>query len=132
MEVMVGMVIIAMVFLSTMATLAIGFQASENARLNGDAQFWLESELETIRAMDWSEVEALQAKYETAAKAGESLSFTNSSTDPRLSSALQITNRSSRSDQVEIILSVEWTDTKGKTHDANMVTIVTESGVSAT
>ncbi|WP_269538925.1 type IV pilus modification PilV family protein [Cerasicoccus fimbriatus] len=130
-EVMVGMVIISLVFLSTMATLSIGFRASENARLNADAQFWLESELESIRSLDWSEIEALQSKYDLYKEEGKALSFTNSGTDPRLTSSLAIADRNGRSDQVEITLSVAWTDKKGKTHDANMVTLVTQSGVSA-
>lgn len=130
-EVMIGSVIIAMVFLSTMATLSIGFRSSESARLNADAQFHLESELEYIRSLSWSEIETLKTNYDNAKDSNKSLSFYTASTNNRLASAISLTNRESRSDQMEILLEVSWTDTKGKTHNANLVTIVTKSGVSA-
>lgn len=130
-EVMVGMMVIALVFLSTMATLSIGFRASENARLNGDAQFFLESELETIRSMTWTEVQALKTQYDKNVDANKTTAFTTYSPDSRLSSSISISSRNSRSDQYEILLSVTWADAKGKNHEANMVTLVTRSGVTA-
>ncbi|MBK1858566.1 prepilin-type N-terminal cleavage/methylation domain-containing protein [Cerasicoccus arenae] len=130
-ELMIGMMIIAMIFLSTMATLSIGFRASENARLNGDAQYFLESELEYIRTLKWAEIETLKQAYEANQKTSDSTKFTSISPDPRLSGIVSITARNSRSDQVEVLLSVQWNDSKGKSHDANIVTIVTKSGVTA-
>ncbi|MEO0795997.1 MAG: hypothetical protein AAFX93_12585 [Verrucomicrobiota bacterium] len=114
-----------------MATLSIGFRSSESARLNADAQFHLESELEYIRSLSWSEIETLKTNYDNAKDSNKSLSFYTASTNNRLASAISLTNRESRSDQMEILLEVSWTDTKGKTHNANLVTIVTKSGVSA-
>lgn len=130
-EVMVGMMVIALVFLSTMATLSIGFRASENARLNGDAQFYLEQELETIRSMSWNEIQSLKNTCEKNADAGATTPFTTVSPDGRLSSNITISSRNSRTDQYEVLLSVTWTDAKGKNHEANMVTLVTRSGVTA-
>lgn len=130
-EVMVGMVVIAIVFLSTMATLDIGFRASQNARLNADAQFLLESEIERIRALSWTEVEALQSKFEQNKQAGLATEFGVANANQQLANSLQITDRDGRTDQVEVLLSVTWTDGKGKQHEANLVTLVTQSGISA-
>lgn len=130
-EVMVGMVVIAIVFLSTMATLDIGFRAAQNSRLNADAQFLLESEIERVRAMTWSEVEALQSQYKRDKEAGNTTAFGTTNNNAKLATSLTISNRNNRSDQLEVFLSVTWTDSKGKSHEANMVTLITQGGISA-
>ncbi len=130
-EVMVGMVVIAIVFLSTMATLDIGFTASQNARLNADAQFFLENEVERLRAMNWTELETLKSSYESNKEQGASTAFGATPTNDKLTSDLTIGYRDSRTDQMEVLLQVTWTDKKGKLHEANMVTLITRSGISA-
>ncbi|MGE9296986.1 MAG: type IV pilus modification PilV family protein [Puniceicoccales bacterium] len=127
-EVMVGMVIIAIIFLSTMATMSIGFRASENTRQNAEAQFYLESELEYLRSLDWSELEELRTKY---AESKTPLSFLSAAPNDAMSGGLVIGYRDGRTNQMQVVLTTEWTDAKGKTHDANFVTIITDGGVSA-
>lgn len=129
-EVMVGMMVIAIVFLSTMATLDIGFRASQNSRLNADAQFAMEAEVERIRSLSWSELQALQDQFENNKTSGKTTPFVTNS-NAQLTTSLEIADRDGRADQLQVLLSVAWEDSKGKSHDARLVTIITQRGISA-
>ncbi|WP_309400412.1 PulJ/GspJ family protein [Cerasicoccus maritimus] len=120
-EVMVAMSLVAMVMGSAFAALRPAMLASENSRLNVSANEMLLTEMERVRGMDWDDALALE----------DGASFVTPLADNRLSTVIYVSERESREDQLQVILEVNWTDARGKTQQARMVTFITQYGISA-
>lgn len=61
-EVLVAVTMLTLVFLAAMAALNQGFNMVENARFGTHASQILQSEMETLRMMDWAQIEALPSE----------------------------------------------------------------------
>lgn len=120
-EVMIAMSLVAMVMGSAFIALRPAMRASENSRLNVQANEILLSEMERIRGMSWDEAQKLD----------DEAPFITPVTDPRLSTQIRVSERDNRDDQLEIILEVNWTDAGGKAQQARIVTLITQYGISA-
>lgn len=113
-EILVGMVVFAIVSAGVFSGLIQSTMLKEAATNELDATILLSNEMEYIRALDWPEVEKI----------------TNDSAFTTLPNGSKfITKRSVATPiagQREIELVVSWTDSKEKTFNVSVITLITE------
>ncbi len=114
-ELMVGIMILGIVLASTFAGMKQGFFLLENTRANTQVAQVLQDEMENLRAMNWSSIEALS---------GESEFF--ESYDGYMG---QRAISTLKEDQLQVVLSVSWTDTRGIEHLSNYISNFTKEGL---
>jgi Tfp pilus assembly protein PilV len=121
-EVMVAFGVLTLVFFSSMVVISRGFRMVEDARFNTLASQVLQSEIETLRLKNWSELTALSASEsftissDFAAAGFTGLTGTRTITTPR-------------SDTRRITVSLSWKTSNQMTHSRKYVTYMCKNGL---
>ena len=121
-EVMIAFGVMALIFFSSMVVLTRGFRMVEDARYNTLASQVLQSEIETLRLKNWSEVTALSASENFTINSDFSDAGFNGLTGTR-------TISSPRSDTRRITVSLSWKTSNQMTHSRSYVTYMSKNGL---
>jgi prepilin-type N-terminal cleavage/methylation domain-containing protein len=121
-EVVVASLVLGLVFVSSITTLTYGYKLLENARFNTLASQVIQSEIETLRLRNWSQISALPAKAAIAISSDMSTAAFNKFSGWRVVS-------SSRPDTKLIVVGVQWTATSGQVHSRRYTTYMTKDGL---
>lgn len=121
-EVMVAMTVLILVFVSSVSAITIGFRVVEDTRMNTLASQVLQSEVETLRLKNWSEISALPA----------SASFTidstlNAAAFDRFTCQRVVTDENA--DLKQIVLTVSWNAINGQPRVRRYVTYIARGGL---
>ncbi len=120
---MVGSVLALIILLSAFGALKFSIDSSKRATDKAHAMEILQSEIESIRAMDWSTFSALPTA-ETSVTLNDD--FTSDFTT-RYTLKRQISTRAT--DQREVLVKISWQDNYGTTYTGEYLTYVTKSGL---
>lgn len=123
-EVVVSLTLMAIVFTAAFGSYYLGIRLLEDARHRLRASQIIQSEVERLRTLNWSALQALDASA-TFIPSGEYVAqFAN----------LYTTERSveffSAGNQAEITIEVDWTNSKGIQSSESFSTVFTKGGLS--
>ena len=139
-EAMVAMTIIALVIIGSLAAMGQVNLLSEKGRKQATADFYLRTETEQLRSMDWAEVETLSntiLAYENTNDGGYFPNLQTLSTDQLSADGMsaqtkcQALNDDGETGRTIFHMTVKWADKSGKNHEESRVLIITEGGFSA-
>ena len=119
---MIGVLILGIVFATTFAAINQVFFLIESARHNTRTAQILQGEMESLRTMDWASLSALQSESTFEAESGSLASYGDDYTCERVINTV-------KADQREVLLKVNWTDTRGLDHQQNYITYFTKEGL---
>lgn len=123
-EVVVSLTLMAIVFTAAFGSYFLGLRLLEDARHRLRASQIIQSEVERLRTLNWSALQALDT----------SAAFTPSGEYVAQFANLYTTARSieffSSGDQAEIIIEVDWTNSKGIQSSESFATVFTKGGLS--
>ena len=121
-EVIVASLVLVMVFISSIATLTYGYKLMENARFNTLASQVIQSEIETLRLKNWSQLSALPSHGTIAISSDMATAAFNKFTGWRTVSLV-------RTDTKRIVVGVQWTASSGQVHSRRYTTFMTKDGL---
>lgn len=121
-EMIVASLVLGMVFISSIATLTYGYKLMENARFNTLASQVIQSEIETLRLKNWSQLNALPSHGTIAISSGMATAAFNKFTGWRTVSLV-------RTDTKRIVVGVQWTASSGQVHSRRYTTFMTKDGL---
>ena len=114
-ELMVGMMILGIILASTFSAMKQGFYLIESTRNNTQVSQILQDEMESLRTMNWSAIEALQSS-------GGFFEEISGYTCQRVISA-------PKANQLEVVLTVSWTNSRNMDFTTKYITYFTKEGV---
>jgi prepilin-type N-terminal cleavage/methylation domain-containing protein len=121
-EVIVASLVLGLVFISSIATMTYGYKLLENARFNTLASQVIQSEIETLRLRNWSQISALPAK--------EAITITKTMADAGFNRFTGWRAISSiRANTKAIVVAVQWTASSGRVHSRRYTTYMTKDGL---
>lgn len=126
-EVLIAMVIMGMVIGSSVVCMGYGFTRIENARHATRISQILQTEMETLRAMSWEEIETLVNDQ------GKSSTFVvhfESSEDRIRDLVATRTIEDTKTNMKTITLTATWKDSKNTEHDLSYATWYGKEGLS--
>ena len=121
-ELMIAVVILGMVFGSAFGVLGQGFNIIETSRDYTRVSQILQSEMESLRTKNWTELTALPAKAEFEPDPSFVLAFKDRYTCTRVLTKPEV-------DQRKILLIVSWKTRKGPLHTRFYTTKYTKNGI---
>jgi prepilin-type N-terminal cleavage/methylation domain-containing protein len=121
-EVLVASVILSMVFVSSIGAMTIGYRLLENARFNTLAAQIIQSEIETLRLMNWSQISTLPANEAITIDTALANASVNRFTGNRI-----VTNV--RANTKAIVVNVQWTAVSGQVHSRRYMTFMGKDGL---
>jgi len=121
-EMIVASLVLGMVFISSIATLTYGYKLMENARFNTLASQVIQSEIETLRLKNWSQLSALPSHGTIAISSDMATAAFNKFTGWRTVSSV-------RPDTRRIVVGVQWTASSGQIHSRRYTTFMTKDGL---
>jgi len=122
-EVMFASLVLVLGITTAIVTLQRGFQALDTARNYTYAGQLMQSELESLRLKNWSQLEALQAAGATAVETDPTASST------RTTFACTRTITAPKADMKEITLVATWRGYDGRNHSARVITRYGRNGL---
>ena len=122
-EVMLASFVLVLAITGAITTLQRGFQALDTARNYTYASQVMQSEIERLRLVNWTELQALQ----DAGDASIPMTSVAGTTSAQLSCTRQI--RDLKTDMKEITLTTTWLGHDGRSHDAKFITRYGRSGL---
>ncbi|MFP4070356.1 MAG: type IV pilus modification PilV family protein [Verrucomicrobiota bacterium] len=138
-DTMVGTFVMGLVIAGGLTGLGQATLLSEKSQEQAQADHILRTEVEELRGMDWSELEAFYdaVKDHQASGKGDYPGF--STLDQSALEAMNLLarvkadalNASGENGKIIFHLSLDWSDKTGKTHAESRVLVVTEGGLSA-
>jgi len=124
-EVMIAASVMVLVIMSSIGTLSLGYRLLENARLTTLAGQVLQSEMETLRLKNWTEISALPASEAFVAEDTIIAAGNNKFTCVR-----KIENAPTGSGTIKkITLAVSWTSMRGIPHTRQYMSYFAENGL---
>lgn len=124
-EVVIGMTLMAFVFSTALGTYFLGLDLVESSRDEVRASQIIQSELEGMRTLNWSDLQQLPASA-TITPQGEFVSqYASRYTLTRDVQDISGTNGT----QKYVVLRVQWTDSKGKTATHYFNTVFSQFGL---
>ncbi len=114
-ELMVGMMILGIILASTYTAMKQGFYLLESTRNNTRVSQVLQDEMESLRTMNWPAIEALESS-------GGFFEENSGYTCVRVISA-------PKANQLEVVLTVSWTNSRAMDFTTNFVTYFTKEGL---
>jgi len=139
-EMMAGTAVMALVISGGLVALGQATVLSEKSTEQVRADFILRQEVETLRGMDWSEVEALHDKILTYEKSNfgdhypDLLSYSSNSLDNMgVTAKVTVKERhtSGQSGKAIFKIHLSWEDKTGKEYEEARVLVIVEGGLSA-
>ncbi len=121
-EMMVGSAVLTLVLAGSFSGLGQALLIQENVQSSNFATQLLQSEMDEIHLLNWSEISRLQGTGNFDPRTNFSTVPLRDYTCTRVVSTLGTT-------QKEIRLEVGWTDMRGKTHSQSYVTYYTKDGL---
>ncbi len=121
-ELMVGSTVLALVLAGSFSGLGQALMIEENVQSSNFAAQLLQSEIDEIHLLNWTEISQLP-------RTGSFDPEKNFSKVPLRNSICTMTVTSKSSNQKEIRLQVGWTDMRGKSHSQDYVTYYTRNGL---
>jgi prepilin-type N-terminal cleavage/methylation domain-containing protein len=117
-ELVVALTLMGVLLAAAFSGLGQALFLSEQGRRQNEANNYLRTEVERLRAMPFSQLANLSdgATFRTPA--------------PRAGFQGTLNFQDPRSDLREVHLSVTWTDTRGNTHEARLWTVIHRGGIS--
>jgi prepilin-type N-terminal cleavage/methylation domain-containing protein len=116
-EMIVALGLFAIVIASSYSALLQGMILSQNARLESNASIILNNEMEFLRSLSWSEIEALSEKS----------GFNTVPVDKAISGSYIKTSR--KADQFIVKLQISWTDANDRSQSSETVCILSKNGL---
>lgn len=121
-EVMIAASVMVLVIMSSIGTLSFGYRLLENARLNTLAGQVLQSEMETLRLQNWTQISSLPATDTFAVEPTlASASKGKFSCTRKVESIRATTNK--------ITLTVSWNGMQGEPHSRQYITFFGKDGL---
>ncbi|MEZ5275284.1 MAG: type II secretion system protein [Opitutaceae bacterium] len=121
-EVLVASVVLGMVFLSSIGAMTVGYRLLENARFNTLAAQIIQSEIETLRLMNWAQISALPSNEAITIDSDLNNASLNRFTGNRILTSLRANTKA-------IIVNVQWTATSGQVHSRRYTTYMGKDGL---
>ncbi len=121
-ELMMAVVILGIVFGSAFGVLGQGFNIIETSRDYTRVSQILQSEMESLRTKNWTELTALPASSNFTPDPDFVLAFKDRYTCTRVFTTLKV-------DQRTIVLTVTWRTRKGPVHERSYTTNYTKNGI---
>lgn len=121
-EVMIAATVMVLVIMSSLGTLSFGYQLLENARFNTLSGQVLQSEMETLRLKNWTQLSALPNSAAFDAEPAIAAASKN-----RLSCTRTIDYV--RASTMRITLAASWTSMSGATHSRQYVSYFGKDGL---
>lgn len=121
-EVLIASLVLSAVFVSSIAAMTMGYRMMESARFNTLAGQVIQSEIETLRLMNWTQVSALPSS--------QAITIDNHMTQAgfnKFSGTRVVTNV--RAKTKRIIVAVQWTAISGQSHTKRYTTFMTKDGL---
>ena len=112
---MVGMMILGIILASTYTAMQQGFYLLESTRSNTRVSQVLQDEMESLRTMNWSAIEALDSS-------GGFFEEISGFTCQRVISV-------PKANQLEVVLTVSWTNSRGMDFTTKYITYFTKEGL---
>jgi len=137
---MVAMTVMAMVITGGLIAIGQATLLSEKSRKQATADFFLRTETEQLRNMDWSEVKTLSntiLAYESTNNDNYYPSLQTLSIDQLTVSLMsaqiksKVLNRDDETGKILFHMTISWVDRSGKSHEETRVLIIAEGGFSA-
>ena len=117
-----AVMIMSLVFVSSIAALTIGFRVLEDSRMSTLASQVLQSEMENLRLKNWSQISALPASEPfTIDTTLDTSSFQKFTCTRRITDV--------RTDLKQITLVVQWNAMDGKSRVRRYITYMGENGL---
>jgi len=121
-EVLIASLVLGLVFVSSIAAMTMGYKMLENARFNTVASQVIQSEIETLRLMNWSQVSSLPSNEAITIDASMAKAGFNKFTGRRIVTSL-------RTDTKLIVVAVSWTSSAGRNSSRRYTTFMTKNGL---
>ena len=121
-EVLVASVVLGMVFISSIGAMTIGYRLLENARFNTLAAQIIQSEIETLRLMNWAQISALPSNEAITIDSDLANASLNRFTGNRVVTSLRANTKG-------IIVNVQWTAASGQVHSRRYLTFMGKDGL---
>ncbi len=121
-EMIVATMVMTFVFAGSFKCLGHGFSIIEKARDTRRLSQILQSELEDIRSLNWTAINAMATPATFAIQSNFSAQYGERYTCTRTIEDL-------KADQKKITVSASWTDYTGASHDLNYFTYITKEGL---
>ncbi len=121
-ELMMAVMILGVVFASSFSLIGMGFIMVERARDMTRVTQILQNEVEDLRTKNWSQIEALE---------GTAIVSLDSAIIAEYGDRYTVTRTLSdfKDDQMDLAITVVWTDNKGVTHTRTFYTLFTKDGL---
>lgn len=121
-ELLLAVAILAFVFAGAMTLVARGFGVMDDSRLNTLAGQVLQSEMETLRLLNWAELSALAASETFSAEAEFAEAGFNRFTCTR---EIEADGTSMK----KVTLTATWDSTNGQRRERSYVTFISQDGL---
>ncbi len=119
---MVGVAILGIVFTTFYSAMKQGFFLIEQARDNTRATQILHDEMENLRMMSWDQVSYLPASGDFTPYSGALGNYIDRYTCER-------TVGDRKTDQKMVTLTLNWSDSRGRSHSQRYVTLISRDGL---
>ncbi len=139
-ETIIGIFVMGLVITGGLVAMGQATLLSEKGEQQSIADFFLRAEVEQLRAMDWTDIEALGTTiktYETKNAGGRypNLQTLDSTALSSLNMSAEVKsetlNKSGETGKKIFHITLNWEDKTGKTHTESRVLVITEGGFSA-
>ncbi len=121
-EVVVASLVLGLVFVSSIATLTYGYKLLENARFNTLASQVIQSEIETLRLNNWTQLSALPSSQSIAISSDMANAGFNRFSGWRVVAPV-------RTGTKFIVVGVQWTAISGQVHSRRYTTYMSKDGL---
>ncbi len=121
-ELMVGIMILGIVLATAFTGMKQGFYLLESARDNTLASQVMQGEMENLRTTNWDTIDALKGTSDFAPDSDILSGQDESYTSQRVITSTKV-------GQLEVVLNVTWTDSRGISHTNNYVSYFTKDGL---
>lgn len=123
-EVVVSLAIMAVVFTAAFGSYFLGLRLLEDARHRLRASQIIQSEIERMRTLNWAAIQALPASTAFTPEGEYVTQFADTYSANRQVNGLAST------DQVILLVSVSWTNSRGLSSSESFSTVMTRGGLS--
>ena len=121
-ELLVGVMILGIVLATAFTGMQQGFYLLENARDNTLVSQLLQSEMENLRTMNWASINLMTSPSSFLPEIGSFSELEDRYTCQRLINT-------PKANQLQVVLSVVWTDSRGIDHLNNYVSYFSKDGL---
>lgn len=121
-ELMVGVMILGIVLATAFTGMKQGFFLLENARDNTLVSQLLQGEMENLRTTDWDSIDVLKGTTDFSPNSSMLANQNTIYTCQRIITAPKV-------GQLEVVLNITWSDSRGIAHTNNFISYFTKDGL---